>query len=270
MGPVDWPGFLFGIIPLVASAWLGKVSTQVSAFFTGIWYVVNFFWSSAFWAGEASAQVIQFLHGVLHRFTSAPMDAISSPPPIASLLAGDSAPHTAPIRQTYRSCPGASARRCKFIRQANRSILPKSEAYKAVKSNAGSAGVDGQSIEQFDSDLRRNLYKLWNRMSSGSQVPLHKTSVSKSTKAAPGRTRGTTLVSVTAYEALNTPTIRRLIPPCRHQLWWSSSFSMPDPISSILKSCDRLHLQMVFCQCLLLPKRFGSLQQRRAASGFLL
>src|SRR5262249_27226417 len=43
------------------------------------------------------------------------------------------------------------------------------EAYKAVKSNAGSAGVDGQTIEQFDSDLRNNLYKLWNRMSSGSR-----------------------------------------------------------------------------------------------------
>jgi RNA-directed DNA polymerase len=45
------------------------------------------------------------------------------------------------------------------------------EAYKAVKSNAGSAGVDGQTIEQFDSDLRNNLYKLWNRMSSGSYFP---------------------------------------------------------------------------------------------------
>jgi RNA-directed DNA polymerase len=45
------------------------------------------------------------------------------------------------------------------------------EAYKAVKSNAGSAGVDGQTIEQFGSDLRRNLYKLWNRMSSGSYFP---------------------------------------------------------------------------------------------------
>jgi group II intron reverse transcriptase/maturase len=44
-------------------------------------------------------------------------------------------------------------------------------AYKAVKSNAGSAGVDGQTIEQFDSDLRNNLYKLWNRMSSGSYFP---------------------------------------------------------------------------------------------------
>src|SRR6266853_1651221 len=45
------------------------------------------------------------------------------------------------------------------------------EAYKAVKSNAGSAGVDGQTIEQFDSDLRNKLYKRWNRMSSGSYFP---------------------------------------------------------------------------------------------------
>jgi RNA-directed DNA polymerase len=42
------------------------------------------------------------------------------------------------------------------------------ETYKAVKSNAGSSGADGQTIEQFDSDLRNNLFKLWNRMSSGS------------------------------------------------------------------------------------------------------
>ena len=45
------------------------------------------------------------------------------------------------------------------------------EAYKAVKSNAGAAGVDGKTIEQFEADLRNNLYKLWNRMSSGSYFP---------------------------------------------------------------------------------------------------
>ena len=45
------------------------------------------------------------------------------------------------------------------------------EAYKAVKSNAGSAGVDAQTIEQFETDLQNNLYKLWNRMSSGSHFP---------------------------------------------------------------------------------------------------
>ncbi len=45
------------------------------------------------------------------------------------------------------------------------------EAYKAVKSNKGVAGVDGQTIEQFEADLGGNLYKIWNRMSSGSYFP---------------------------------------------------------------------------------------------------
>jgi group II intron reverse transcriptase/maturase len=45
------------------------------------------------------------------------------------------------------------------------------EAYKAVKSSKGAAGVDGQTIEQFEADLRGNLYKIWNRMSSGTYFP---------------------------------------------------------------------------------------------------
>ena len=45
------------------------------------------------------------------------------------------------------------------------------EAYKAVKSKAGGAGVDGQTIGQFEADLKSNLYKIWNRMSSGSYFP---------------------------------------------------------------------------------------------------
>ncbi len=45
------------------------------------------------------------------------------------------------------------------------------EAYRKVKANRGAAGVDGQSIEQFEVDLNGNLYRLWNRMSSGSYFP---------------------------------------------------------------------------------------------------
>ncbi len=45
------------------------------------------------------------------------------------------------------------------------------EAYLAVKANKGSAGMDGQTMEDFESDLKSNLYKIWNRMSSGSYFP---------------------------------------------------------------------------------------------------
>ena len=45
------------------------------------------------------------------------------------------------------------------------------QAYKQVKANKGAAGIDGQSIEEFDRKWKDNLYKLWNRMSSGSYFP---------------------------------------------------------------------------------------------------
>src|SRR6202051_4455982 len=45
------------------------------------------------------------------------------------------------------------------------------EAYKRVKANKGAAGVDEQSIEDFEKKLKKNLYKIWNRMASGSYFP---------------------------------------------------------------------------------------------------
>lgn len=45
------------------------------------------------------------------------------------------------------------------------------EAYKRVKENKGAAGVDEESIADFGKDLENNLYKIWNRMSSGSYFP---------------------------------------------------------------------------------------------------
>jgi group II intron reverse transcriptase/maturase len=45
------------------------------------------------------------------------------------------------------------------------------EAYRRVKANRGAAGVDGCSLEDFEKDLKNNLYKIWNRMSSGSYFP---------------------------------------------------------------------------------------------------
>ena len=45
------------------------------------------------------------------------------------------------------------------------------EAYQLVKANKGAAGVDEESIEKFEAKLKDNLYKIWNRMSSGSYFP---------------------------------------------------------------------------------------------------
>jgi len=44
-------------------------------------------------------------------------------------------------------------------------------AYQQVKANKGAAGIDGQTMQDFDKDLKRNLYKIWTRMTSGSYIP---------------------------------------------------------------------------------------------------
>jgi RNA-directed DNA polymerase len=64
------------------------------------------------------------------------------------------------------------------------------EAYKAVKANGGAAGVDGQTIEQFEDDLKDNLYRIWNRMSSGSYFPPPVRAVSIPKKSGGQRTLG--------------------------------------------------------------------------------
>jgi RNA-directed DNA polymerase len=45
------------------------------------------------------------------------------------------------------------------------------QAWKSVKANKGAAGADGVTIEMFEKDLKDNLYKVWNRMSSGTYFP---------------------------------------------------------------------------------------------------
>ena len=53
-------------------------------------------------------------------------------------------------------------------------IIPKQliwDAWKQVKANGGAGGVDDVSLSEYEEDLEGNLYKLWNRMSSGSYIP---------------------------------------------------------------------------------------------------
>ena len=56
----------------------------------------------------------------------------------------------------------------KFFEISKHSVM---EAYKHVKANRGAAGIDDQTIEAFESDLKNNLYRIWNRMSSGTYFP---------------------------------------------------------------------------------------------------
>lgn len=44
-------------------------------------------------------------------------------------------------------------------------------AYQLVKANKGAAGIDKQSMSDFEKDLKNNLYKIWNRMTSGCYFP---------------------------------------------------------------------------------------------------
>ena len=69
------------------------------------------------------------------------------------------------------------------------------EAFLRVKANKGSAGIDEQSIEEFEGNLKDNLYKIWNRMSSGSYFPPAVKAVEIPKKAGGTRTLGIPTVS---------------------------------------------------------------------------
>jgi RNA-directed DNA polymerase len=69
------------------------------------------------------------------------------------------------------------------------------DAYEKVKANAGAAGVDGESVAAFEAGLQANLYKLWNRMSSGSYFPPPVRAVEIPKKAGGTRTLGVPTVA---------------------------------------------------------------------------
>ncbi len=86
------------------------------------------------------------------------------------------------------------------------------EAFKRVKANHGAAGVDGQSIAGFEADLSNNLYKLWNRLSSGSYFPspVRRVDIPK----ADGGTRPLGIPTVT--DRIAQEVVRRNLDPSEH------------------------------------------------------
>ena len=94
------------------------------------------------------------------------------------------------------------------------------EAYQAVKSNGGAAGVDGQTIEQFEADLKSNLYKIWNRMSSGSYFPPPVRAV-----AIPKKTGGQRILGVpTVADRVAQMVVKQVIEPILDPVFLADSY----------------------------------------------
>ena len=94
------------------------------------------------------------------------------------------------------------------------------EAFKSVKANRGAAGVDGQSIKEFEDRLAGNLYKLWNRMSSGSYMPspVRRVDIAK----ASGGTRP--LGIPTVADRIAQQTVRRYLEPVLEPIFHPDSY----------------------------------------------
>jgi len=94
------------------------------------------------------------------------------------------------------------------------------EAYKRVKANQGAAGVDGQSVEQFEGDLENNLYRLWNRLCSGSYFPppVRRVDIPKSD----GRTRPLGIPTVS--DRIAQMVVQRYLEPILEPLFHGDSY----------------------------------------------
>ncbi len=91
------------------------------------------------------------------------------------------------------------------------------EAYQRVKENAGAAGIDRQSLADFDKDLKDNLYKIWNRMSSGTYFPPPVRAVPIPKKSGGERILGIPTVSDRIAQMVVRLTFEPLVEPFFHE-----------------------------------------------------
>jgi len=91
------------------------------------------------------------------------------------------------------------------------------ESYRAVKANRGGAGVDQESIEAFEKNLKGNLYKLWNRLSSGSYFPAPVKGVAIPKKPQGKRMLGIPTVADRVAQMVGKKTLEPLLEPIFHR-----------------------------------------------------
>ena len=113
------------------------------------------------------------------------------------------------------------------------------QAYQSVKANKGAAGVDNETIEEFEKDLSGNLYRIWNRMSSGSYFPLPVKGV-----PIPKKSGGTRLLGVpTVSDRIAQETVKQILEPILEPVFDEDSYgyrpgkSAHDAIAITRKRC---------------------------------
>jgi len=94
------------------------------------------------------------------------------------------------------------------------------EAYLQVRSNGGAAGVDGTTLEAFETDLKGNLYKIWNRMSSGAYFPPPVRAVSIPKKSGGQRILGVPTVADRVAQTV----VKRVIEPTLDAVFLADSY----------------------------------------------
>jgi len=114
-------------------------------------------------------------------------------------------------------------------------------AYESVKANKGTYGIDEQSIEKFEKDLKNNLYRLWNRMSSGTYFP-------KPVRAVeiPKKNGGMRILGIpTVEDRIAQMTAKMYFEPCVEPIFYEDSYgyrpgkSMKQALEVTRKRCWR-------------------------------
>ena len=114
-------------------------------------------------------------------------------------------------------------------------------AYESVKANKGTYGIDEQSIEEFERDLKNNLYRLWNRMSSGTYFP-------KPVRAVeiPKKNGGIRILGIpTVEDRIAQMTVKMYFEPCVEPIFYEDSYgyrpgkSMKQALEVTRKRCWR-------------------------------
>jgi len=121
-------------------------------------------------------------------------------------------------------------------------------AFEGVKENKGTFGIDEQSITEFERDLKSNLYKLWNRMSSGTYFPKPVRAV-----AIPKKNGGTRILGIpTVEDRIAQMTAKMYFEPCVEPIFYEDSYgyrpgkSMKQALGATRERCWRKDFVLEF------------------------